>query len=83
MVGRQRPLRSVDREVAGRNTSEREHSPEIDRDRSSRPCPVKGKAEPEPAIREWVEVLRGSYRQHATKELGVNKGDPSGSGASL
>src|SRR6516162_6517453 len=42
---RQRPLRSVDREVVGRNTSEREDSPEIERDRSSRPYRSKGKAE--------------------------------------
>src|SRR5712691_5733027 len=38
-------LRSVDREVVGRNTSEREDSPEIERDRSSRPYRSKGKAE--------------------------------------
>ena len=38
-------LRSVDREVVGRNVSEREDSPEIDRDRSSRPYPSTGKAE--------------------------------------
>lgn len=38
-------LRSVDREVVGRNISERENSPEIDRDRSSRPYPSTGKAE--------------------------------------
>jgi len=38
-------LRSVDREVVGRNISEREDSPEIDRDRSSRLYPLKGKAE--------------------------------------
>ena len=38
-------LRSVDREIAGRNNSEREDSPEIDRDRSSRPYPSVGKAE--------------------------------------
>src|ERR1700740_197653 len=37
-------LRSVDREIAGRNISEREDSPEIDRDRSSRPYPSTGKA---------------------------------------
>ena len=42
---RQRPLRSVDREVAGRNNSERQDSPEIDRGGSSRPYPVTGKAE--------------------------------------
>src|SRR5712675_2309989 len=42
---RWRPLRSVDREVVGRNTSEREDSPEIERDRSSRPYRSKGKAE--------------------------------------
>src|SRR5262249_31647742 len=45
--GRRRPLRGVDREVAGRNVSKREHSPEIDRDRSSRPYPAQGKAEPQ------------------------------------
>src|SRR3981081_2978681 len=44
------PLRSVDREVVGRNDSEREHSPEIDRDRSSRPYPAKGKAESQPPL---------------------------------
>src|SRR5215471_12464024 len=38
-------LRSVDREIVGRNISEREDSPEIDRDRSSRPYPSMGKAE--------------------------------------
>ena len=38
-------LRSVDREAVGRNISEREDSPEIDRDRSSRPYPSTGKAE--------------------------------------
>jgi hypothetical protein len=42
---RQRPLRSVDREVAGRNNRERQDSPEIDRGGSSRPYPVTGKAE--------------------------------------
>src|SRR5215472_4592946 len=35
-------LRSVDREIVGRNISEREDSPEIDRDRSSRPYPSTG-----------------------------------------
>jgi hypothetical protein len=40
-----RALRSVDREAVGRNISEREDSPEIDRDRSSRPYPSTGKAE--------------------------------------
>jgi hypothetical protein len=38
-------LRSVDREAVGRNISERKDSPEIDRDRSSRPYPSMGKAE--------------------------------------
>ena len=38
-------LRSVDREAVGRNIREREDSPEIDRDRSSRPYPSMGKAE--------------------------------------
>ncbi len=38
-------LRSVDREAVGRNISEREDSPEIDRDRSSRLYPSMGKAE--------------------------------------
>ena len=38
-------LRSVDREIVGRNISEREDNPEIDRDRSSRPYPSMGKAE--------------------------------------
>jgi hypothetical protein len=37
-------LRSVDREIVGRNISERQSSPEIDRDRSSRPYPPTGKA---------------------------------------
>ena len=37
-------LRSVDRKAVGRNISEREDSPEIDRDRSSRPYPSMGKA---------------------------------------
>ena len=43
-------LRSVDREMVGRNVSERKHSPEIDRDRSSRPYPPKGKAKSQNAI---------------------------------
>jgi hypothetical protein len=45
-------LRSVDREIVGRNISEREDNPEIDRDRSSRPYPSKGKAEALNAIRQ-------------------------------
>src|SRR5271157_5114424 len=44
-----RALRSVDREVVGRNASERQDSPEIDRDRSSRPYPPTGKAESQDA----------------------------------
>jgi hypothetical protein len=44
-------LRSVDREVVGWNISEREDSPEIDRDRSSRPYPSKGKATALNAVR--------------------------------
>src|SRR5712675_46776 len=42
---RWRRRQSLDREVVGRNTSEREDSPEIERDRSSRPYRSKGKAE--------------------------------------
>src|SRR5262249_22558628 len=38
-------LRSVDREVVGRNVSERQDNPEIDPGRSSRPYPSTGKAE--------------------------------------
>ena len=38
-------LRSVDREVVGRNNSERQDSPEIDRVGSGRPYPPMGKAE--------------------------------------
>jgi hypothetical protein len=43
-------LRSVDREIVGRNISERKYSPEIDRDRSSRPYPSEGKAESQDAL---------------------------------
>ena len=43
-------LRSVDREIVGRNISERKYSPEIDRDRSSRPYPPVGKAESQDAL---------------------------------
>jgi hypothetical protein len=43
-------LRSVDREIVGRNDSERKHSPEIDRDRSSRPYPSMGKATSQDAL---------------------------------
>jgi hypothetical protein len=42
-------LRSVDREVVGRNVSERKDNPEIDPDRSSRPYPSTGKAESQDA----------------------------------
>jgi hypothetical protein len=42
-------LRSVDREVVGRNISERQDSPEIDRVGSSRPYPPTGKAETQDA----------------------------------
>src|SRR6516165_11567114 len=42
-------LRSVDREVAGRNTCERKDSPEIHRGRSSRPYRSMGKAEAQAA----------------------------------
>ena len=45
-------LRSVDREVVGRNISERQDSPEIDRVGSSRPYPAKGKAESQDAARQ-------------------------------
>src|SRR6516164_6620696 len=38
-------LRSVDREVVGRNVRERKDNPEIDRGRSSRPYLSMGKAE--------------------------------------
>ena len=44
-------LRSVDREVAGRNVSERTDSPEIERARSSRPYLSTGKAETQDATR--------------------------------
>ena len=47
-------LRSVDREVVGRNISERKNSPEIDRDRSSRPYPAQGKAESQAASKRAV-----------------------------
>jgi hypothetical protein len=43
-------LRSVDREVVGRNISEREDSPEIERVRSSRPYRSEGKAESQEAL---------------------------------
>ena len=77
-------MRSVDREVVGRNVSERENSPEIDRGRSSRLYPVKGKAEIAGRdIASDLRCSRGSYRQHAIKGIDVNKGDPSGSSASL
>jgi hypothetical protein len=42
-------LRSVDREVVGRNVRERKVNPEIDRGRSSRPYPSTGKAETQAA----------------------------------
>jgi hypothetical protein len=45
-------LRSVDREVVGRNVSERKDNPEIDRGRSSRPYPSTGKAETRAATRQ-------------------------------
>ena len=45
-------LRSVDREVVGRNNSERQDSPEIDRGGSSRPYPPRGKAESQDALRQ-------------------------------
>src|SRR5215813_9214745 len=47
---RQRPLPGVDREAAGRNNSERQDSPEIDRGGSSRPYPVTGKAQTPDAV---------------------------------
>jgi hypothetical protein len=47
------------------------------------PVPLWGRQNLRPREREWSEMLPGFYRQHATKELDVNKGDPSGSGASL
>lgn len=50
-------LRSVDREIVGRNISEREDSPEIDRDRSSRPYPSTGKAKSQDTL--W-RVLWGA-----------------------
>jgi len=43
-------LRSVDREVVGRNASERKDNPEIDRGRSSRPYLSMGKAETQAAV---------------------------------
>ena len=64
-------------------SSERENSPEIERDRSSRPCLSKGKAESQAAHASGLRCSRGSYRQHATKGIDVNKGDPSGSNESL
>src|SRR6516225_162177 len=45
-------LRSVDREVVGRNNSERQDSPEIDRVGSGRPNPPMGKAEFQRATRQ-------------------------------
>ena len=57
--------------------SEREDSPEIERDRSSRPCLSKGKAESQAAsAASGLRCSRGSYRQHATEGLDANKGDP-------
>ena len=43
-------LRSVDREVVGRNVRERKDNPEIDRGRSSRPYLSMGKAETQAAV---------------------------------
>ena len=43
-------LRSVDREVVGRNVRERKDNPEIDRGRSSRPYRSMGKAETQAAV---------------------------------
>jgi len=53
---------SVDREVVGRNISERQNSPEIDRDRSSRPYPANGEGK----IPEHVEFGRFAQK-HAGK----------------
>src|ERR1700757_699697 len=78
------PLRSVDREFVGRNSSEREYGPEIDRGWSSRPCPARGKAESqEVSLASLLGCFRGSYRRHAGKGMHVNKGAPFGSNASL
>src|SRR3954470_16025398 len=78
------PLRSVDRKGAGRNASERIDSPEIERDRSGRPDLSTGKAASRyRAMASGSGHFRGSYRWHVTEGLDVNKGDPSGSGASL
>ena len=51
-------LRSVDRKMVGRNISEREDSPEIDRDRSSRPYPSTGKAKSQDTL--WRVVWGAS-----------------------
>src|ERR1700740_1861519 len=73
-------LRSVDREVAGRNIRERQNSPEIDRDRSSRPYPATGKAESRCTFwRVHRGCFRGSYRRHAVEGFHRNKGEPPGS----
>jgi hypothetical protein len=73
-------LRSVDREVVGRNISERQDSPEIDRVGSSRPYPSMGKAESQGRDKaSALRCFRGSYRWHAIEGFHGNKGELSGS----
>jgi len=67
-----RALRSVDREAVGRNISEREDSPEIDRDRSSRPYPSTGKAESLNAVQ------RGSRDASGVRTAGMRPKDVMG-----
>ena len=55
-------------------------SPEIERDRSSRPTPSMGKAElRRPDMVRTVWCFRGSYPRHAIEGFLANKGDPVGS----
>ena len=77
-------LRSVDREVVGRNKVNGKIAPKSNVIGVADPVSQRGRRNRRP--RNSASVLRcsrGSYRQHATKGINVNTGDPFSSNESL
>ena len=72
-------LRSVDREVVGRNLVNGKIAPKSILIEVADPIPQRGRRNPRMRHGECPEMLPGSYRWHATEGVHGNKGEPSGS----
>jgi hypothetical protein len=76
-------LRSVDREVVGRNVVNGKITPKSNLIEVADPISLWGRPRPRMRYGECPEMLPGSYRWHATEGVHGNKGELSGSSDDL